>query len=298
MDVLKAMQAFAETVEQGSFVAASEQLGTSTAAVSRQVAALEAHLGVRLLHRTTRRLSLTEPGQAYFERAVEALRDIAEAEAIAGEHSVQPAGTLRISAPLSFGVKALGRILPDFRRRYPELALDIDLTDRVADLAHEGVDVALRIARSPSPNLIARKIAPVRMALCASPDYLRQRGMPEAPDDLADLEVFNYSYLTSGDRWTFHDGSGRESVVRLRPTVRATNGDLLRDLAIANGGVILQPMFIVAEDLEAGRLVRILADWHFDELDLYAVYLSRTFLPAKVRVFVDFLVSEIGKTEI
>lgn len=298
MDVLKAMQAFAETVEQGSFVAASEQLGTSTAAVSRQVAALEAHLGVRLLHRTTRRLSLTEPGQAYFERAVEALRDIAEAEAIAGEHSVQPAGTLRISAPLSFGVKALGRILPDFRRRYPELALDIDLTDRVADLAHEGVDVALRIARSPSLNLIARKIAPVRMALCASPDYLRQRGMPEAPDDLADLEVFNYSYLTSGDRWTFHDGSGRESVVRLRPTVRATNGDLLRDLAIANGGVILQPMFIVAEDLEAGRLVRILADWHFDELDLYAVYLSRTFLPAKVRVFVDFLVSEIGKTEI
>lgn len=298
MDVLKAMQAFAETVEQGSFVSASEQLGTSTAAVSRQVAALETHLGVRLLHRTTRRLSLTEPGQAYFERAIEALRDIAEAEAIAGEHSVQPTGTLRISAPLSFGVRALGRILPDFRRRYPELVLDIDLTDRVADLAHEGVDIALRIARSPSPNLIARKIAPVRMVPCASPDYLREHGVPETPEALGDLEVFSYSYLTSGDRWTFHDASGHESVVRLRPAVRATNGDLLRDLAIANGGVILQPMFIVAEDLEMGRLVRILPDWHFEEFDLYAVYLSRTFLPAKVRVFVDFLVSEIGKTAI
>lgn len=298
MDVLKAMQAFAETVGRGSFVSAAEQLGTSTAAISRQVAALEAHLGVRLLHRTTRRLSLTEPGQVYLERALEVLRDVAEAEAVAGEHSLRPTGRLRVSAPLSFGVKALGRVLPEFRRRYPELLLDIDLTDRVSDLAHEGVDVALRIARTPSETLIARRIAPVRMAVCASPDYLRAHGTPQTPEDLAGFETFNYSYLASGDRWSFRNDEGRQVAVQLQPTVRATNGDLLRDLALANGGIILQPLFIVAQDLAEGRLVQVLEDWRFEELNLYAVYLSRKFLTAKVRVFIDFLAGEANLTEL
>jgi len=298
MDMLKSMQMFVATIEGGSFVAAANMLDTSTAAVSRQVAALETHLGARLINRTTRRLSLTEPGQAFFDRAQQILGDIGEAEAIAGQHALQPRGLLRISAPLSFGVRSLGRLLPEFRRRYPDLHLDIDLTDRLTDLVHDGVDVAIRIARSPSPNLIARRIASVKMVVCASPDYLRRCGVPETPQDLSGHETLSYSYLSSGDNWTFFDKDGAMTTVRVQSVVHATNGDLLRELAIETGGIITQPLFIVGDDLESGRLVPILTDWTMGEFNLYAVYLSRKFLSAKVRVFIDFLAETIGRTEL
>lgn len=295
MDLFRAMQTFVTVVDCGSFIAAAEQLDTSNAAISRQVAMLEDHFGVRLLHRTTRRLSLSEPGQALYERAQQILSDVGEVEAIVGQHTARPSGVLRISAPLSFGIHTLAHLLPAFRERYPQLRLDIDLTDRVVDLVHDGMDVALRIARSPSPNLIARKIAPIEMIICAAPSYLAKRGSPATPQALSDHQVLSYSYLSSGDNWALLGPGGEEAMVRVNPCIHATNGDLLRELALAGDGIIVQPDFIVARDIERGALVPVLQDWHMGDFNLYAVYLSRKFLPVKVRVFIDYLLQTIGR---
>ncbi|MCM5557508.1 LysR family transcriptional regulator [Pleomorphomonas sp. JP5] len=295
MDIIRGMEAFTALAGAGSFVAVADKLGTSTAAVSRQIAALEAHLGARLVHRTTRRLSLTEAGAQFLERAEQILADLAEAEAAVGREAVTPAGLLRVSAPLSFGISVLAALLPEFHRRFPDLRLDIDLSDRVVDLAHDGIDVAIRIAQAPSPNLIARRIAPIPIVTCAAPDYLAAHGHPNHPADLAAHETLSYSYLSSGDTWTFRTAAGDTAAVRVRPSVHATNGDLLRRLAVEGGGVIVQPGFIVENDLAAGRLVQVLPEWSLGAFALYAVYLSRRQLSAKVRVFIDYLVEALGK---
>ena len=293
-DLTKAMQVFVAVVEGGSFVSAAEKLCTSTAAVSRQISAAEADLGARLLNRTTRRLSLTEAGQVFYEHARTILGDIAELQALVGQHTLQPTGLLRISAPLSFGIHELTKVLPGFRQRYPGLRLDVDLTDRLVDLVHDSTDVAVRIARTLGPNLIARKISPVPMIVCASPAYLARRGVPQVPEDLALHDTLGYSYLLTGDNWVFHHRDGQESVVRIQPAVHATNGDLLRALAVGGEGITVQPDFIVREDLAAGRLVPLLNDWHMGEFYLYAVYLSRKHLSAKVRAFIDYLAETLG----
>jgi DNA-binding transcriptional LysR family regulator len=293
MDLVRAMQAYVRVVEAGSFIRAADQLDTSNAAVTRQVAALERHLGSRLLNRTTRRQSLTDTGQAFLERARQILADIADAEAQAASQAVKPTGVLRISAPLSFGVMHLSRLLPAFRQRYPQLRLDVDLSDRVVDLANEGVDVAVRIASDPGETLVARRIAPVRMVLCASPMYLQAHGAPAHPSELGDHETMSYTYLASGEEWPFT--RGRETVrAKIHPSVRATNGEILRELALAGGGIVLQPSFIVGAELMRGTLVQLLREWQAPELSLYAVYLSRRQLSAKVRVFIDYLIESVG----
>ena len=295
MDIVKCMEAFVALSAGGSFVAVADKFDTSTAAVSRQIAALETHLGVRLVHRTTRRLSLTEAGSQFLERAEQILADLQEAEAVVGREAASPVGLLRVSAPLSFGVTVLAALLPDFRRRFPDLRLDIDLSDRVVDLAHDGVDVAIRIAQAPSPNLIARRIAPIGIVTCASPGYLKAHGHPAHPSELTAHETLSYSYLASGDTWTFLNKAGDTTAVRVRPNVHATNGDLLRRLAVEDGGIIVQPDFIVAGDIATGRLIQILPDWTLGTFSLYAVYLSRRQLSAKVRVFIDYLVEALGR---
>lgn len=284
------MQVYVAVVEGGSFVQAAERFDTSTASVSRQVAALEEHLGARLLQRTTRRLSMSEPGRAFYERAQQILSDIAETEAVIGHESRQPTGLLRISVPLSYGLREFARILPEFRARYPGLRLDIHLSDRTVDLVNDSIDVAVRIGASPGLNLIARQISPVPIVVCASPAYLARRGFPQTPDDLTSHETLSYSLLATGDTWIFQDKNGTEHSVRIDPTVHANNGDLLRQLALAGGGIISQPLFIVADDLARGALVPLLQDWKISEPHVYAVYLSRKFLSPKVRVFIDFLV--------
>ena len=284
------MQVYVAVVEGGSFVQAAERFDTSTASVSRQVAALEEHLGARLLQRTTRRLSMSEPGRAFYERAQQILSDIAETEAVIGHESRQPTGLLRISVPLSYGLREFARILPEFRARYPGLRLDIHLSDRTVDLVNDSIDVAVRIGASPGLNLIARQISPVPIVVCASPAYLARRGFPQTPDDLTSHETLSYSLLATGDTWIFQDKNGTEQSERIDPTVHANNGDLLRQLALAGGGIISQPLFIVADDLARGALVPLLQDWKISEPHVYAVYLSRKFLSPKVRVFIDFLV--------
>lgn len=294
MDFVQSLRTFVRVVDAGSFVHAADQLGTSNAAVTRQVAALEKHLDARLLNRTTRKLSLTSSGQAFLEKARRILADIEDAEAMARGRRAIVSGTLRLSVPLSFGIGQLSRLLPGFRARYPGLRLDIELTDQVVDLVAQGVDLALRIAREPSPHLVARRLAPVELVLCASPQYLKVRGVPGHPEDLSRHDTLSYSYLASGEAWSFTDAAGEAIRVRIDPSVHATNGELLRELALAGGGVILQPSFIVGDELARGTLVQILPEWKTQELNLYAVYLSQRQLSAKVRAFIDYLVESIG----
>jgi DNA-binding transcriptional LysR family regulator len=205
-------------------------------------------------------------------------------------------GLLRVTAPLSFGITHLSRLLPDFLRRYPQLKLDLDLSDRVVDLVNERVDVALRIARAPSPTLVARRLASVGMVVCASPAYLKRHGTLRTPGELADHRTLSFSYLWAGDDWTFEDAQGHLTTVHVNADVHATNGDVLRELAVAGEGIVLQPNFIVGTDVASGVLVPLLTEWKTFELSLYAVYLSRKNLSLKVRAFVDYLVESIGPT--
>lgn len=295
MDFVRSLRTFMRVAESGSFALAAEQLETSGAAVSRQIAALEEHLQARLLNRTTRKVSLTSSGQAFVEKARHILQAIEEAESFAGERPEAISGVLRLAAPLSFGLAHLAPLLSGFRQRHPKLKLDVDLSDRTMDLTAHGFDLALRIAREPSPQLVARRIAPVRLALCASPGYLQARGTPTHPQELAQHETLSYSFLASGETWVFSDGQGDAVNVRISPSVSATNGDVLRDLAVAGAGIVLQPTFIVDGALARGALVRLLPQWQAPELHLYAVYLTQRQLSAKVRAFVDYLVESMGE---
>jgi len=284
------MTVYIAVVEHNSLVRAAKALGTSAAAVSRQVAALEDHVGARLLNRTTRRLSLTDVGRDYFGRAKQILSDVAEAEAVAGESAAQPIGLLRISAPLSFGINRLSRWLPDFIAAYPRLRLELDLTDRQVDLANDGIDVAVRIARRPAAtNVIARRINSVHRVVCASPAYLSRRGCPQVPGDLVDHDILSYSYLSTGNQWDFRDTGGNESQVRVRASVLASSGDMLCELAARGAGIVNEPDFMVERHIEAGSLTPILTNWTSESFNVYVLYLSRKFLSAKVRVFIDYL---------
>jgi DNA-binding transcriptional LysR family regulator len=289
------MQVYIAVVETGSFVAAADRLDTSNAAISRHVAALESHLDARLLNRTTRRVSVTDVGQEFFNRAQAIFADVSEAEAIAGQNSAKPTGQLRISAPLSFGIAKLSKWLPGFVARYPDLKLDIDLSDRLVDLATDGIDVAVRIGRqAASTNVISRRLGSISLEICAAPDYLKRRGTPISPQELSDHQTTSYSYLATGDIWTMTNKQGRTEAIRIKPSIHANNGDILGKMSVQGCGIIMQPSFVVEEDIAAGRLVRILNDWNVEGLNLYAIYLSRKFLPAKVRVFVDYLSEVVG----
>jgi DNA-binding transcriptional LysR family regulator len=294
MDLLAASRVFVQVVDSGSFARAAAVLELSNAAVTRQVAALESHLGARLLNRTTRRMSLTDAGEDFQLRARAILEQVAEAEAAAAQDTQDPVGLLRLSAPLSYGISHLAPVLARFRQRYPQLRLDVDLSDRVVDLAHEGVDVALRIATQLAPGIVARRIVELDLVVCAAPAYLQRRGIPRRPAELAAHDTLSYSYLWAGDDWPFTDAEGHRDAVRVHPAVHSSNGELLRELAIAGGGVILQPRFIVDDALRSGKLVPILEHYRTLELSLYAVYLNRSYLPSRVRVFIDFLVEALG----
>ncbi len=292
MDALRQIEAFVAVVRAGSYVKAAERQETSKAVLSRQVLELETRLGTRLLNRTTRRLSLTETGAAYFERCVQILDDLREADAEAGATTATARGRLRINAPLTFGNLHLAPLWGEFLKLHPAVELDITLTDRVVDLVEEGFDLAVRIAptgRLPSSSLVARTIADDRIVLCASPGYLRGAPALTHPADLAAHAVMAYAWWSGGDSWQFSGADGATADVTVRPRLRTNSGDTCRAAALADQGVIYQPAFLVGPDLRAGRLVELLSDWHGPTLDIHAVYPSRTHLSGKVRAMVDFL---------
>ena len=292
MDALRQLEAFVAVVRAGSYVKGAERQETSKAVLSRQVLELETRLGTRLLNRTTRRLSLTETGAAYFERCVQILDDLREADAAAGATTATARGRLRINAPLTFGNLHLAPLWGEFLKLHPAVELDITLTDRVVDLVEEGFDLAVRIAptgRLPSSSLVARTIADDRIVLCASPGYLRGAPALTHPADLAAHAVMAYAWWSGGDTWQFSGADGATADVTVRPRLRTNSGDTCRAAALADQGVIYQPAFLVGPDLRAGRLVELLSDWHGPTLDIHAVYPSRTHLSGKVRAMVDFL---------
>jgi DNA-binding transcriptional LysR family regulator len=288
MDRFLELRVFVQVAEAGSFVKAADQLAMSKAAVSRYVGELETRLGVRLMQRTTRRLSLTEEGQAFHARSKEVLAALEEAEAEASARGLEPTGLIRVNAPVTFGIQHLAPLWGEFRQLHPGVTFDITLSDRVVDLVDEGYDLAVRIASLPSSMLVSRRIATTRMVLCASPQYLRAHGRPKRPEDLATHAVVAYSYFSSGDEWKFQGPDGAASV-KVQPCIHANNGDTCRAAALAHQGIILQPTFLVGPDLDAGTLVELMPRYRAGEIGIYLVYASRKHVPPKVRRLVDFL---------
>ena len=290
MDKFQEMASFVAVVEAGSFVGAADATGLSKAAVSRHVAELEQRLGARLLHRTTRRLSLTDDGQLFFTRAKEMLAAIDEAESEISSRSGEPSGLLRINAPLTFGVLHLAPLWGRFAQLYPKVSLDIELSDRVVDLVEEGYDLAVRITNLPNSQLVSRRLASTRMVACASPQYLALHGTPKHPRELAQHEVISYSYWAARNEWTFTAPDDSLVTVRTHARIHANNGDTCRAAALDHQGIILQPDFLVADDLRRGDLVELLPTYRAMTLGIHAVYPSRKHLPIKTRRLVDFLV--------
>ena len=293
MDRLDDMAAFVKVVDCKSFTLAADRLGISKSVVSRRMSELENRLGVRLLNRTTRRLGLTEVGQAFYERCVRILADVEEAEHAASKLHGAPRGTLRINAPLSFGLLHLTPAITGFLERYPELQIDMDLNDRYVDLIEEGFDVAIRIGRLRDSSLIARRLAPARRAVVASPAYLRRHGRPASPEDLTAHNCLVYTNVPLAEQWQFRiDGEIRS--VRVGGTLRVNNGEILRDAVVAGLGLAILPTFICGADIAAGRLDVMLQDCTVSHSAVHVVYPHSRHLSPKVRAFVDFLATRFG----
>jgi DNA-binding transcriptional LysR family regulator len=293
MDRLQAITAFTRVVETGSFARAADRLGVSVSAVSRHVADLEAHLGVRLLNRTTRRLSLTEPGRAFHERSVQLLADLDEAEQAVGAGARVPRGTLRITCGTTFGTRHVAGVIAAYAAQHPQVRFDLDLSDRVVDLVEEGFDLAVRIGPVTSPALIVRRIGTTSLVCCAAPAYLKRHGVPQVPEDLARHPCLTYAYAPDRDVWRFHGPDGVHTVEVSGP-VQANNGEMLTALGIAGMGVHLEPDIVVAPHVRDGTLVRLLADYRPPSMPIQAVYPSRRHLSAKVRSFIDFMAARFA----
>jgi len=283
------MEAFVAVVQAGSFVKAADALGMSKAAVSRYVAQLESRLGVRLLQRTTRTLSLTPEGEAFHLHCRELLDGLEAAETEISSQNEQASGRLRINVPVSFGLLHMAPLWPRFMARHPKVMLDVTLADRVVDLVDEGFDMAVRIARLPNSTLVSRRLASTRMVLCASPAYLHARGVPRHPSELAAHDVITYSLFAMGEQWEFTGAEGPVSV-RVTPRMRSNNGDTCRAAALSDLGLVLQPTFLVGPDLAAGTLVEVMPEWQSVTADIHAVYPTRKFVSPKVRMMTAFLI--------
>ena len=294
MDRFLELRTFVQVVDAGSFIGAAEPLQMSKAAVSRYVGELEARLGVRLLNRTTRKLSLTEEGEVFYVRSKELLNSLDAAESEVTSRTGDAIGLLRVNVPVSFGILHLGDMWAAFKALHPQVSFDVTLSDRVVDIVEEGFDLAVRIATLQSSSLISRKLASTRMVLCASPKYLRKHGTPKRPADLAAHKVIAYTYWSLHDEWEFEGPEGKVSV-RTSPCIKTNNGDTCRAAALAHQGVILQPTFLIGRDLEEGTLVEVCPQYRSTELGIYAVYGSRKHVAPKVRLLIDFLAERFAK---
>ena len=293
MDKLEGLRAFVKVVEHGSFSEAGRALRLSRSAVSKYIADLENDLGVQLLNRTTRHVSPTENGQAYFERVLGVLGDLDAADQAVADLQATPRGLLRVNAPMSFGTLQLGPAIADFMVRYPDLRIQLVLSDQQVDPVQDGLDVTLRIADLEASSLIARKIMPIDRAVCASPDYLAKHGMPRHPSDLREHNCLTYGYLSTGNQWKL---SGKDGDHWIQPpwTLCVNNAEVLRDAAVGGRGVALLPVFIANAALHSGGLQEVLSDYRAPPLTLYAIYPPTRHLALKVRLFIDFLVERFS----
>ncbi|MBL8426995.1 MAG: LysR family transcriptional regulator [Dechloromonas sp.] len=293
MDRLDAMQLFVRVAELGSFAGAAQQLGVARSVVTRQIAGLEAHLGVKLMARSTRRLTLTSAGTAYLEKCRVILNLVEAAEIGVAEERQTPRGNIRISLPLSFGLKRLAPLLLDFSQRYPEVALDMDYSDRRVNLIEEGIDLSIRVTRRLDAGDVARRIGTSRMRVLASPDYLSRHGQPAHPAELAHHVCLGYTNAGAATTWQFVvDGQLENFPIRSR--INANNGDVLTEAAAQGLGIACQPDFIAGSFIAAGRVVEILVDYPGPELGIYAMLPSNRHIPHRVRVLMDFLAARLA----
>jgi DNA-binding transcriptional LysR family regulator len=293
MDRLTSMGIFIRVVELGGFAAAAKDADISPAMAAKHIRALESRLGARLLHRTTRRRSLTEAGQMYFERCKRLLAAADEAEASVTALKAAPRGQLRITAPVSFGTKRLAPALAAFLHDYPEVNVELVLSDRVSDLVEEGFEAAIRVGRLADSQLIARPLQPYRSVLCASPHYLRRRSRPRTPRDLLDHDCLDFSYAGPRGRWRM-TRDGAEETVTFAPRLRANNGEALRQAALAGLGIVLQPEVLLGDDVAAKKLVQLLPSWTHAERPMHLLYQRDRHATPKLQRFIEFVLERFG----
>jgi DNA-binding transcriptional LysR family regulator len=295
LDRLRSIEVFARVAATGSFSAAGRALGLSQTMVTKHIAALEARLGAPLVHRTTRRIALTEAGQRYLEAGERILADMEAADTAITADRIDPVGLLRVNAPVSFGTDYIAPVLPDFAKLYPHITVDLALNDRLVDLVEEGWDLAVRIGQLADSQLTARRLAPCTTVVCAAPSYLAEHGTPRAIADLSQHNCLGYtlSRPVGVERWSF--GTRGDVHVGIAGNLRANNGDALRKAAIAGQGIIYQPRFIVADALRSGELVALTLDQPPLTLGgIFGVYPPGRNPPAKVRVLLDFLIARFA----
>ena len=299
MDRFVALQGFIAVVDHGGFAPAARRIGAAPSSLTRQVDALEQRLGVRLLNRSTRAVTLTGAGARYLHDARRILDELETAERSVKEDGDRPRGVLRISAPVAFARLHVAPLLPTFLRRYPELSVEIVATDSIVDLVEDNIDVAIRLGVLPPSSLIARKLAPHHRIVCASPDYLGERGTPTVPTDLVAHNCLVFDYQSGPEEWSFRRDDAEERV-RVGGSLKARGSEILREAAIGGAGIILMPTWLVGDDVRAGRLVRILDDWTASrdagEGGIAAVYLPSRRGSVKVRCFIDMLAAAIGSS--
>jgi DNA-binding transcriptional LysR family regulator len=295
MDRLTCIGVFVAAVEEGSLAAAARRFGLSAAMAGKYVSAIEAELNARLLQRTTRRLSLTDIGHLYYERCKRILEAWDEANHEATDAQQSARGVLRIAAPVTFGAMHLGKVVATYLEAHPNVNIEVSLSDRYVDLLETGVDVAVRIGRLPDSGLVARRLAPCRMVVCASPAFLRQHGTPRHPDDLRQAPRLTFSEAVSAGDWTLTDANDQAHVIDGPCRLAANNTQMLLAAALAGAGIVYGPTFVFGEQIAQGNLVELLPQYRTPELTIQAVYPSARHLPLKVRRFLDYLVAEFGE---
>ena len=294
MDKFERMRAFVQVVNSGGFAAAAREMGVSRSAVNKLVIALENDLGVQLLHRSTRVVTPTETGLAFHERCVEILASLDDAERSITQMHEQPKGRLRMNAPMSFGTLHLAPVLADFLVQYPDLQVQLTLSDRFVDPIEEGFDITVRIAKpQASASLIVHPLIAAPRVLCAAPSYLATHGTPTQPNELHHHSCLHYGQLAIEDQWTLIGADG-EQTISVHGVLCSNNGEVLRDAAIRGLGITLLPLFIVGQDLQQGKLQIILPDYHPPELSISLIYPVNRHLSTKVRLLVDFLQERLG----
>ncbi|VWD35945.1 LysR family transcriptional regulator [Burkholderia lata] len=294
MDRLACMKVFVRAVEAGSISSAANEMNMSPQLAGKQIRALEEGLGIKLLSRTTRRQSLTDSGQLFYERAKSILAEMEAAEALMAETRSEPRGRLRISAPITFGSHGLAPEIPEYLRQHPEVSVDLNLSNRTVDLVEEGFDVVFRTGDLPDSSLIARRLGWYRLVLCAAPDYIRSAEKIRSPEDLAKHECLVFSHTALRTQWTFDGPDGRVSVP-IKGRFSTNSGEALRSTAVAGMGVLLQPYELVEDEIAAGRLVRLLPEYEPPARALHALYASDRQMTPKLRSFLEFAVQRFGE---
>ena len=292
MDKLESMRAFTQVVEAGGFAAAARQMDLSRSQVNKLVINLEEHLQTQLLQRTTRKVSPTDAGRAYYDRCLAILTDLEEAELALTRLHQEPRGSLRINAPMTFGTLHLAPLVVEFMAQYSDLYVELVLNDRRIDPIEEGFDITIRIAaQPPGPGLITHILAPCPLVVCAAPGYLQQRGIPAHPDDLKQHDCLHYGHRAQDNSWTLV--GDEPHTVTINGPLCCNNGEVLRAAALESLGIVILPNFIVKEDLAAERLRPILADYPPPAINIYALYPVNRHLSAKVTRLVEFLAEKI-----